>query len=245
VFDPSAVASIALGALRSTMAPTSEADRVLGLAVRHGALTRYVPLRVTSEAPSLVFRAGERQIAVIDRGDAVRLVTLSPPAASVPDSLGGAIGADAPSGAFAIALEPDTSGATLARVADALSAYGARSSPAQVPVLLTEPVDGAVTAGVADPARSAALRAAVDAHRAEGRRCLEGTEVVGEGLAPRVDLHLTLDARGRITAASAQSVSARDETAARCVERAARRWRLPAPGAPAEVRALYLRASEH
>jgi hypothetical protein len=141
---------------------------------------------------------------------------------------------------LAIAPEADLSGATLARVAAALAVHGARATPARLPAILPAVAEGALTFGALDPARATALRAAVDAHRAEAQRCLEGIAPSPELLAPRVDLLLVLDPRGRLMRVDARGDSARTEAAAQCVARAVRRWRLPTPGAQAEVHVAYV-----
>ncbi len=217
---------------------------VLGFAVRHGAFARFLPVRVIDAMPAASYlRVGERQITVVTQGNVAQVVNLGPQPATGADLLGGAIPDAAPAGPVTLAFEADASGMTIVRALDAVAVHAARASHPDAPQLVAALADGALTANVTDAARATALRASVDSHRAEAMRCLENAPADAPTIA-RVDLHLVLAARGRITRADAATHDAPHlEPVASCLSTLARRWRLPDPGvANAEVYVAYVNA---
>ncbi|MEI8258536.1 MAG: UvrB/UvrC motif-containing protein, partial [Deltaproteobacteria bacterium] len=174
---------------------------VLGFAVRHGAFTRIIPVRVLDAMPAGSYlRVGERQITVVDHDAVAQVVTLAPPPSTGADLLGGAIPDAAPAAPAIVVFEPDASGQTITRVLDALAVHAARASHPDAPQVVAAVAEGALSVNVTDAARATALRAAVDSHRAEAMHCLEAAPADAPAVA-RVDLHLVLGARGRITRA--------------------------------------------
>lgn len=222
----------------ASSAPT---DGVVAFAVRNGAFSRYIPMRVVPTASGNYLRVGERQITVVTGDNVAQIVTLSAPPASGADLLGGALTDAAPATVPSVVFESDASGSTIARVLDALAVHVGRAAHPEAPRVVLAPGEGALTVNVTDAARATALRAAVDAHRAEAIRCLEARPADALNVA-RVDVHLVLDARGRVTRADTATHDAPHlEPVVACLAPRLRAWRLPAPGvANAEIHVAYV-----
>lgn len=235
---PHAMPPVAAG----TSPPPSPLAGIVAFAVRRGAFTRYLPVRVLDAIPAASYlRVGERQITVVDHDSAVQVVNLVPQSTTGTDLLGGAIADAAPTTPETVAFEPDATGATITRVLDALAVHAARASHPDAPQVVAATAGGALSVNVTDATRATALRSAVDSHRADAMHCLEAAPADAPSVS-RIDLHLVLGARGRIVRADAATNDAPHlASVGTCLSTSSRRWRLPDPGvANAEIHVAYV-----
>jgi hypothetical protein len=216
---------------------------ITAFTVRHGATTRYVPMRVLRRLPDVVFRIGEHEAWMIDRGLVARSGQLGAmPSAGTADSLGGAIPESRPTGDIGIAFEPDVTGATAARALDAVLALNTTSDEASFIALTSEPATSARVSGqnLSHGPRVHEVIAAVDSHRDEvTQRCLANVAALPDGAQPRIDLHIALGPQGQVSGVGTTQNSPTLASVGRCITRLARTWHVPGLGDRADVHAVY------